>query len=305
MPDNPSYNPNFKVPCTAAWEYIKPDTARRMLAAGNRRNRRLVEGHVLRLKKVAARDEWMYDSTDAIGIASDGAVVNGQHRLEMIAQGRRGVWCLVVRGVRPSIINVIDQGSVRNLTQTLAIDGRFADSRGVSEAVQWAHRMINRHEKNQPQQHKGSVPELLDWLSDHPEIVDSLEPAKECNKRALSVRVGMFAAYHYAFSCADQQLADDFFEQLATGLEVEESDPVYVLRERLHADASASIDKKLKPWQIATFLVRAWEYTRAGQEISSKTFTKAPVTATQVPSVSDVDWINVDNSSADSDDEAA
>jgi len=40
----------------------------------------------------------MYDSTDAVGLAGDGAVVNGQHRLQAIADGDHGVWVLVVRG---------------------------------------------------------------------------------------------------------------------------------------------------------------------------------------------------------------
>jgi hypothetical protein len=44
----------------------------------------------------------------------------------------------------------------------------------------------------------------------------------------------MLAAYHYAFSCADPELADEFFEQLATGLDVGPNDPACTLRERLH-----------------------------------------------------------------------
>jgi len=287
---NPSYDPDYAVPCAAGFEFITPEMAKKMLGQGNRRNRRLATGHVARLKGVLDRGEWMYDSTDAIGVATDDAIVNGQHRLEMIAESDHGVWCLVVRGVRPSIINVIDQGASRNFTQTLQIDGTYADPTGVAQAVEWAYRMMGRFEKALPQANKPSVSQLLDWLAVHPQIVDSLEPAKGCHAK-IHVKVGMLAAYHYAFSCVDAQLADDFFEQLQTGLDVGPDDPVYTLRERLLKEQSQPKEKQLSNWQIATFLVQAWEATRSNQKVPAKMFAKAPVTATKVPTVSGVEWL--------------
>jgi hypothetical protein len=300
---NPSYDPEFSIPCTAGWEFITPDRAKQMLDAGNRRNRKLSHGHVQRLRHVVERGEWMFDSTDAIGIATDGSIVNGQHRAQTIAEGDVGLWCLVVRGVRPKIINVIDQGSARNLTQTLQIDGSYVDPGAVSQAVDWAHRMVTRHEKTLPQEAKPSVPQLLEWLTAHPRIVDSLEPAKQCHSKRLGLRVGMMAAYHYAFSCVDAQLADDFFEQLATGLDVGPNDPAYTLRERLIKDQSLAREKQLKPWQSATLLVKAWEAAREGREIPAKAFAKPPTTATQVPTVNGVDWLGTGPEVNGSDDE--
>jgi hypothetical protein len=291
LPTNPSYDPDHQVPCTAAFEFITPELAKEMLGAGNRKNRRLNDRQVTRLRGIMDRDEWMYDSTDAIGVATDGAVVNGQHRCETIAASDRGVWCLVTRGVRPSIINVIDQGASRNFTQTLQIDGHYADPQGVSGAVEWAYKMIGHFEKQLPLEHKPSVPQLLDWLAAHPRIVDSLEPAKRVKTKLPMTKVGMLTGYHYAFSCVDAQLADDFFEQLATGLGIGDSDPVYTLRERLIKDQSLPNDKQLRAWQIAVLLVTAWEAARAGEKIPAKAFAKAPVTATQVPTVTGVEWL--------------
>lgn len=290
MSINPSYDPDFQPPCTAQWEFITPEIAKQMLAAGNRHNRKLNNGHVARLRGIAERGEWMFDSTDAVGIGDDGSINNGQHRAQMIAEGDIGLWCLVVRGVRPEIINVIDQGSARNFTQTLQIDGRYADPAAVSQAVEWAYRMIGRHEKTMPHEAKPSVPQLLGWLAEHPRVEDSLEPAKEC-RRKLPVKAGMLAAYHYAFSCVDPELADEFMAQLATGLDVGDSDPVYTLRERLIKDQTVPSDKQLKPWQVATLLVRAWEAAREGSKIPAKAFAKPPVTATVVPTVSGVGWL--------------
>lgn len=300
---NPSHNPDYQVPCTAAFEFITPEVAKQMLGRGNRKNRKLSHGGVARLRSVMDRGEWMYDSTDAIGVATDDGLVNGQHRLETIAEGDNGVWCLVARGVRPEIINVVDQGISRNLTQTLWIDGSFPDPGGVAQAVDWAYRMIGGFEKAMPVQRRPSVPQLLTWLSAHPQIVDSLEPARECHGK-LGVRVGMLAAYHYAFSCVDAQLADDFYGQLATGLEVSPNDPVYTLRERVLKSRSEVEAKQLKGWQIATFLVLAWEATRSGNAITQRQFAKAPLSQSRVPRVSGVEWLDGSGDQEDEDDES-
>jgi hypothetical protein len=306
---NPSYDPEYQIPCTAAFEFVTPEMAKHMLGRGNRKNRKLDSGAVARLHGVMDRDEWMYDSTDAIGTDTDGVVVNGQHRLVTISEGSRGVWCLVVRGVRSEIINVVDQGKARSFTQTLWLDGSYTDPNGVSQAVDWAFRMIGGHEKSQPAASKPSVPQLLNWLSAHPQIADSLTPAKLCHQR-VPVKVGMLAAYHYAFSCVDAQLADDFLEQLETGLEVEPDhpayNPAYTLRERLIKELTVPTEKQLKPWQIATFLVQAWEAARAGKKLPQRQFAKAPQAGASVPTVSDVDWLGTreENTDQDADDKA-
>jgi hypothetical protein len=305
VPDtNPSYDLDYQVPWTAGPEFITPEDAKQMLDV-NRKNRNLMTGAVLRIKGIIDRHEWMHDSTDAIGLASDGAVVNGQHRLQSVADGDQGVWCLVIRGVRPEIINVIDQGMGRSLAQTLQIDGSYADPHGTAQAVEWAYKMVGGYEKRLTVDAKPTVPQLLELLAAHPAIVDSLEPAAGVRSKFKGLQLGVWAAYHYAFSAADAEGADEFFTQLSTGLNVGDSDPVYTLRERLIKNQvkGGSTEDFFKPWQVATLLVRAWEATRAGEKIPAKLFAKAPVTATQVPTVTGVSWLGTAEPAHDEQDE--
>jgi hypothetical protein len=276
-----------------AIEEITPEEAKRMLATGNRKNRRLSEPSVRRLEAVIARGEWMPDSTDAIGLAADGSVVNGQHRLEAISRSNVSVRALVVRNVSPDVIKIIDQGMSRNLAQTLQIDGGYTEPGTTATAADWLYNMIGRFEKSRPTEYKPTVPQLLELLAEHPHLTDSLDPAGMVHSRDKHLTKGVLCAYHYAMASADPDMADEFFSQLATGLDVVEYSPVYVLREKYNQDSQRPAEKQMKKWEAAAYLVMAWEASRRGAALSSKQLKviRSGPRATAVPTVSGVPWL--------------
>jgi hypothetical protein len=290
---NDSYNPDFQVPATAGYEFITPDIAKAMLEAGNRNNRHVGIPPVNRLRGAMDRYEWMYDSTDAIGLADDGAVVNGQHRLTTIKDGDKGVWMLVVRGVRKEVIRVIDQGIGRTLTQTLTIDGGYVEPGTTATAIKWLYRMGLGLERQVPGALLPTIPQELALLTEHPHIVDSLESAGRVYARLKVLSKGILTAYHYVFATVDPDLAETFFDKLATGIGASNGDPAHVLRERWVKDMGLPNDKKLRPFEAAHFLVLAWEAERAGEQLDAKKlrFTKSGKSATKVATPGGVDWL--------------
>lgn len=288
-------NETFKVPAKAAFEFITPEAAKQMLGAGtNRKNRRVTPAGVTHIKGIIGRDEWMYDSTDAIGLAKDGSVVNGQHRLTAIAEGDVGVWCLVVRGVRQDIIKVVDQNIGRTLTQALEIDGSYAKPATQATAVKQMYNMINRWEKRVPTAYKATVPQALELLLQHPSLGDSLELGNKAYLKSKVLPEGIFVAYHYAMSVADAELADAFFSALDSGLDIAEGDPAYLLRERFNAEALKPKERQLTHWQAMSLLVTAWEATRVGHLTAKETKllkVGRPLAAAPVPTVTDVPWL--------------
>src|SRR6516225_3546597 len=117
-----------------AYELVTPEKARAWLDL-NHRNRTLSAGSVARLAAAMRRGEWMPDSTDAIGIDLDGGVINGQHRLQAVIESGIEIEMLVVTGVRPEVIKVIDQGRGRTFNQWLAMDGRYTNPSILGGAV--------------------------------------------------------------------------------------------------------------------------------------------------------------------------
>jgi len=194
---------------------------------------------------------------------------------------------------------VIDQGQGRNLRQTLEIDGGYADPTNAAGAVEWMYRMIHRLERSQPTEYKPSVLQLLEILEAHPHVVDSLEPARALHPVWSTAQVnqafsrGQLAAYHYAMASADPGRADEFFASLATGADLSVGDPAYALRERFNADQLRPKEKQLTKVERISFLVQAWEATRAGEQMSAKhlKFIRSGAKAQEITSVRGVDWL--------------
>jgi hypothetical protein len=286
---------NDEVQHSCAIEEITPEAAKQMLHGGQKRNRNLSEPAVRRIMAIIERGEWMEDSTDAIGLATDGSVVNGQHRLEAISRGGATVRALVLRNVRKDVVKIIDQGMPRSLVQQLGIDGGYVEPGTTATAVDWMYNMIGRYERTRPTEYKPTIPQLLDLLADHQNLVSSIDAAATAvSGVAGRLPKGVLTAYHYAMACVDPEAADEFFTGLGTGLDVVEYSPVYVLRERFNKDLMRPEAKQLKKWEASAFLVIAWEATRRGEALKSSQLriTRSGSRAEAVPTVSGVDWLS-------------
>jgi hypothetical protein len=276
-------------------EEITPDDAKRMLHI-NHKNRRLSPAQVTRLAGVITRGEWMEDSTDGIGLDVDGGVINGQHRLQAIIEADTPVRALVVRNVRPEVIKVIDQGVNRNLAQILAMDGGYAYPPILAASVNWLYRIIRGLERTVPTALKPTTPQLLDLLIAHRNIEVSLDMAQDVY-RSMRTDRGMLTAYHYTCASADSAMADDFYDQLATGAELTPGSPVHVLRERIATNNAAQDSKKANTVEVAAWLVKAWEAARQGTSITSRQlrWVRSGSRAERFPQVSGVPWLDPDN----------
>ncbi len=253
---------------TCAFEEITPDIAKQMLGV-NHANRRLIDSGVERLKGILERGEWMSDSTDAIGLDEDGGVVNGQHRLTSIMESGITVTALVVRGVSPDVIKVIDQGQPRNLAQILQMSGKYEYASDLAGAIQNLWRISNDYEKTMPVAQKPTVPQLLEFFEVHPHLVDSTRTSVDVAKVLKGLSRGWLMPYHYIMSTVDPEAADEFFSKLESGAEIQPGDPVHALREKIFANASAT--KPESTVVVAGWLVKAWEADRAGKSLTKQT----------------------------------
>jgi len=274
-----------------AIEQITPAIAREWLDL-NHRNRTLSQPTVVRIAELIKRGEWMEDSTDAIGLDTDGGVVNGQHRLQAIILADQPIRALVLRDVNPSVIKVIDQGRGRNLSQFLAMDGRYDYPAALAGALEWVFRIRYGYERNLPQETKPTVPQLLELLDQHPNVQHSI-PVAIGVWQPLKLNKGMVAAYHYAFATVVPEMADEFFDQLANGEYLERGDPVHTLRERIVENSSKPKERQAKNFELAAWIVKAWTAKQGGNQLLPKqlTFRKSGPRAEPVPRPAQIDWI--------------
>lgn len=103
---------------------MTPERADELLryTLGRVAQRRLSDKRVRDLVGVMERGEWQV-THQGIALSDDGAVLDGQHRLEAIRRHGHPVPIMVTEGVDPATFAVIDVGARRTLADTLHIAG--------------------------------------------------------------------------------------------------------------------------------------------------------------------------------------
>ena len=96
---------------------ITPDDARKLLNA-NTNNRNIRESRVEQHVGTIERGEWRLTG-DAICIAEDGRILNGQHRLEALVRTNKPLLFTVLRNCPEESFDVMDQGTPRTNVDVL------------------------------------------------------------------------------------------------------------------------------------------------------------------------------------------
>jgi hypothetical protein len=103
---------------------ITPEFAERLLER-NTSNRNLRRDHVNTLARDMSEGAWRLNN-DAICIANDGTLLNGQHRLNAIIKAGKPIKMLVAEGFSPETYKVLDGGAKRSVADQLNITNELA-----------------------------------------------------------------------------------------------------------------------------------------------------------------------------------
>lgn len=258
----------FKTRQVFADVMVTPTMAKRLLEL-NTDNRPINERTVKRYTDDMKNGNWKFTG-DTISISKTGKMLNGQHRLTAIMQSNTSQKFNLQTGLEDDVFDVIDTGKNRSAADTLAIAGHKNPGilQGAIKLVISYYRMVTKkasHRSNKP-----TNQEVLAWLSE-----SRADLMHECVSKAGSyyTKVRFFspatyAAFMYLFSTKNKEQADQFFEKLVGGLDMQADDPVYVLRQKLTnlmakssggAQAGATSDFKY------ALLVKAWNLFRDGE----------------------------------------
>ena len=250
--------PKTKQPEQVKVESWTPQKAKTILAKGGP-NRRVSENTVNRYATAMADGRWSMNG-ETIKISRAGKLLDGQHRLQAVILSGKKVEILTVRGLMPKTQATVDDGFKRNLAHVLDIAGE-KHSTTLSFSLSLLRRWDN-DTLNQVRSRSGRGPrrdECVDMLQKYPGIRDYVgHKFTTASKRTIG-SAGLFAVCWYICSQNNKDLADFFFEQLATGVGLGASDPVYLLRERLLTSKLTKDPRhKLDTLQKLTLISYAW-----------------------------------------------
>jgi hypothetical protein len=233
-----------------------------MLLKGNDRNRNLNERIVSELARAMVNGEWRFNG-EAVKIAEDGTLLDGQHRLSAIVKAGATIPVLLVTGLPVETQETMDLGRKRTTADAWKINGETnvnVLAAVARKAWMWEH----ENQKFSP--HTAPTPgELKAFLGDNPSLRRSAEIGVRVNHQFRPANATNTGVAHHLFQAIDQDQAAEFFAQLETGAKLDVGYPVLTLRDRLMRDRAAQ--KRVPAFVEVAYFIKAWNAVRESREL--------------------------------------
>lgn len=235
-------------------EAISPEVALAYLEQ-NIHNRNVRQARVNRYAADMRNGVW-HITNDAVTFATDGTLLNGQHRLWAVVESGVTVEMLVLRGARPESMAAMDTGAARTagdyfgkaglkeqhpallaaaIKQIILLDtGRVSADRSGQEITNF---------------------QMEDWLDEHPQVRASVASAMRFARLDATPRVRAVSHYYIA-ERNGVELADYFFGQIISRAGEPEGSAVHAIDSRLREVRRARAQYEAK--YLISLILRGW-----------------------------------------------
>lgn len=238
----------------------------------NTRNRKISATKLNIVKRSLERGEWVVNG-EAIKIASDGTLLDGQHRLTACVETGITFQTLVISGLPAETQTTMDTGKSRTLANVLEIDG-YQNSSALASTVaaiirseRWGNKAALRLGGSAYPVTNG---EAMQRLKDEPPLVELQDQVRGITAIGLPNKAATLL--YYQLSAIDQEDADYFFEHLITGSNLEKGNPILTLRELLLKNKSER-NRINDQSYLGALVIKAWNKYRDGEPAKVLRFT--------------------------------
>lgn len=241
----------------STWVTVTPETAARWLQA-NTKNRRLRQADVNRYARDMATNNWLLTG-ESVKFATDGTLLDGQHRLAAIVKAGVTIALLVVRNVPTDAQGVMDTGRKRTASDALDI----AEHKHTSTLAAVAKLALGVEAGvAEPGRFEASHSEITSWVDANPDVEVAVDIARAFARRA-DCPPAVVAYTFLVLSRVDQSAAVDFWTAASEKVGLTAGDPVIALTNRF---AESRRNREALSKRIYLSLIyRAWNARRAGK----------------------------------------
>lgn len=249
---------------------VTPEMARQLLEQ-NTRNRKVSKGNYSKVLEAMTAGEWELNG-EAIKIARNGQILDGQHRLMVSADNDIPFQTLIVYGLETETQDTMDTGKSRSTADVLSIEGYPGATNlaaivlGVIRSERWGLKVATLGSASA---YPVTPKQALARLKDEPGLVDLSRYAVSIRKCGLSAKVAGVLYYHLSKIDADD--AQFFFDSLRDGDGLVRGNPIHTLREHLLA-LKNNQRGVLNTTYMAAVVIKAWNKYRLGEECKQLKF---------------------------------
>lgn len=236
-----------ELPVKAGFHDLTPERARAFLASngpGGQRNRKISRTHLEKLKADIEADRWNSNG-QSLKVARSGALLDGQHRCTAVVETGKTIEVVLVEGLNDRIFPVLDGGKRKSYAQRERSKDSHAEKRGAALGV------LAKIEADD-EELKATTTLKREIAASHPGLWKAVDLTASHSMLAPSVA----GALCTLFMEIDEARAEDFIGKVASGANLAENDPAYVLREKL-LKAGRSRSERMQAKQVR-WAIHAW-----------------------------------------------
>lgn len=240
---------------------ITPGLAEELLRR-NTRNRTVYQRIVDNYARDIGTTRWAVNG-EAIKIATNGDVLDGQHRLLAAIKASQPLHTLAVVGLPPETQETMDTGRKRTIADALSLRGEGnAVTLGATLRRVWAWERGDRKYTGRGGATNAECTELLERV---PSLRRSAEIAVRTRNAFPHIPPSVLGCCHYLFSQIDADAAVWFFQRIADGAELPAGHPVLALRARVTSERLDHV--RMSEDRHMEYLIRAWNAVREDRSL--------------------------------------
>jgi hypothetical protein len=224
-------------------------------------NRRLSDRTVDLYARDMAAGRWLMNG-EAIQLAVDGTLLNGQHRLAAIVKSGVTVKMLVIFNLPRATQETMDAGRKRTPVDFFVMRGE-SNTKALAAI---ARRVALWERGDRSFRDVASFGEVSDLLKAHPEIRRSAEIAERVHRSFKPLSVSVLGTSHFLLHQVSPEDTPWFFGAIERGAGLDEGNPVLTLRERIRNDKDTGV--QVNDVRAIGYVVRAWNAHREGRKLT-------------------------------------
>jgi hypothetical protein len=241
---------------------VTPDLATKWLKQ-NTHNRTLRKRAVADYARDMKAGQWRLNG-EAIKFASDGALLDGQHRLQAVIEADVAIPLMVVTGLPNDTQETMDAGRKRTTADAFSLRGET--NAAILAAVLKKVWLWDQGDYKFGQNSRPTTAECAALLQERPEIYRSVEIAARVHQAFRYMPQSVVGTAHHLFSRIDVNEAVWFFCRVGDGADLSANHPVLTLRNRVMTDRADN--RKLPDYRHMAYLIRAWNAVREDRPLA-------------------------------------
>lgn len=253
---------------THTLELIGPAEAKDLLSK-NTHNRTLRPSIISLYTRAMDTGKWNFDGSP-LRISTENVLLDGQHRLLAIIDSGTAQMISIWHNIKPEAQASMDTGRKRSIADALHLRGEVQCA-GLGAVLGLATRWESglRGSTLTAQKTAMQIPELLEYLDQHPGIRNSLRPGYSVARR-VPINASVTVLAHYLFTTISEEDAAAFFDSLSFGIQLAEDSPVFQLRAAL--TRAKRPGSTTAPHIYLALLIKAWNAYRSGRTVKLLSF---------------------------------